>query len=298
MISTELTDWFNARWVGDMGAIDGQDVAFIADLIEQERPRNVVEIGCASGMSSCILASLLSSAGGGTIHSFDLMERYYVNPEKPVGYLLDEAPSHPGVGVTVHRGKTCLDVVDHIDGPIDLCFIDAAHKHPWPLIDTLCILPLMKPGGLIIHHDLQMFRSTHGDNYANGPKMMFVIAPHASRIYPDDANQARGRAMMKSRHGSHNIFALRVPQSHRAYGSQICEGFYLGWDKQSYRLIPLEFADRFAAFLAENYGPYVGQAWNEGMRRYSPPADDPLSSPPPVTAPGLARRIWRKLRAR
>lgn len=294
MISEELIDWFNARWFGDMGAIDGQDVAFIANLIEQNRPRNVAEIGCASGMSSCILASLMSSAGGGTLNSFDLLERYYVNPEKPVGYLLDEAPPHPGVSVTIHPGKTCLDVAEHIDGPIDLCFIDAAHKHPWPLIDTLGVLPLMKPGGIIIHHDLQMFRTTEGNSYANGPKMVLALAPPATRIYADDGSQQRGRALMKSRQISHNIFALRVPDTLRAFAANLCEGFYFGWDKQSYRLVPQEFADRFSVFLGENYKPYVAQAWAEGLRRYT----EPVEAPAPARSTGLTSRMLRMFSGR
>ena len=291
VISTELAEWFNAHWFRDMGAIDGQDVAFIADMIAQNRPRTVVEIGCASGLSTCVLASLMSSAGGGTLHSFDLMERYYVNPEKPVGYLLAEAPPHPGVSVTVNRGKTCLDVADHIDGQIDLCFIDAAHKHPWPLIDTLGVLPLMKSGGLIIHHDLQMFRSGDGFDHANGPKIVLALAPPDSRIYPDDASQARGRALMSSRKISHNIFALRVPETRRAFAAQLCEGFYFGWDQSGYPLVPQEFAARFSTFLGENYGPYVGQAFAEGVRRYSRPVEAPRQA-------SLPRRILRRIKGR
>ena len=294
MISAELADWFNARWNIGMGAIDGQDIAFIDDLIGQDRPRNVVEIGCASGLSTCVLASLISSVGGGTLNSFDLMERFYANPAKQVGYLLDEAPPHDGVNVTVHRGKTCLDVADHVTGPVDLCFIDAAHKHPWPLIDTLAILPMMKPGGLVIHHDLQMFRSGEGYEHANGPKMVFILAPPATRIYPDDAGQAKGRALMNARGISHNIFALRMPETRRAFAAQLCEGFFLGWDKKGHRLVPQDFATRFSDFLAGHYGPYVGQAWAEGLRRYGDQTDGTAA----VHHTSLPRRILRKIRGR
>ncbi|MFN7223281.1 MAG: class I SAM-dependent methyltransferase [Paracoccaceae bacterium] len=297
MISTELTEWFNARWFGDMGAIDGQDVAFIADLIAEAKPRTVVEIGCASGMSSCVLASLMSHNGGGALHSFDLLDHYYVDPTKPVGYMIDEALPHPGVTITVHRGKTCLDVGEHIQEPIDLCFIDAAHKHPWPLIDTLGILPLVKPGGIIIHHDLKMYCSTWGNSYATGPRHVFDQAPVHSRIFPTDDNQALGRSLMKSRSVSHNIFALRVPETGRAYGARLGEGFFLGWDKQEHRLIPLAFASRFQAFIGENYGPWVGQAFAEGMRRYSDPPEAPQAPVAPLK-PGFVRRVLRKINVR
>lgn len=290
-ISKDLVDWFNARWVENMGAIDGQDVAFVAAQIATHQPRTVAEIGCASGLSTSVLAGLMSGQGGGTLDSFDLLDRYYVDHTKRVGYLLDDAPAHPGVTVTVNPGKTCLDVGQHIHTPIDLCFIDAGHKHPWPLIDTLAVLPLMRPGGIIIHHDLQMFRSTRGDRYANGPKMVLDQAPGASRILPDAANQEHGRAVMKSRKTVNNIFALRVPNNHRPYGARLSEGFYLGWDKGAHTLLPPGFSDRFAAFLAAHYGPAVGQAWAEGLRRYAGPQDvtGPANPQPQSLARGLAR---------
>lgn len=295
MISQDLIDWFNARWINNMGAIDGQDIAFIDELIEQARPRTVVEIGCASGMSTCIMASLLSSQGGAEIHSFDLLQNYYVDPSKEVGYLLNEAPPHPGVTVSVNRGKTSLDVGAHVTAPIDLCFIDAAHRHPWPLIDTLAVLPLMRPGGLIIHHDLKMYCATEGENYATGPRIVFDQAPPESRIFPDDANQARGRAIMRSRGISHNIYALRVPETYRAYGARLCEGFYLGWDPQQHRLIPPVFAAQFESFIAQHYAPWVTRAWKEGMRRYAH-LSDPAT--PAVIAPksaSLLKRVARRL---
>lgn len=293
MISADLCEWFNARWDGNMGAIDGQDVAFIAEIIKDISPRTVVEIGCASGMSTCILASLMAEAGGGHLNSFDLLDRYYVNPEKPVGYMVSEAPPHPGVSVKVNTGKTVLDVGQYVSDPIDLCFIDAAHKHPWPMIDTLGILPLMKPGGIIVHHDLQMYRGGNGNAYATGPRHVFDQSPKINVIFPTDDNQAYGRSLMKSRGISHNIFALRVPEGKRAFAARLSEGFYLGWDKQDHRLVPLDFAKKFEDFITQNYGPRVVKAWEEGMSRYSEPDVKVVSKPPT-----LARRVLRKIAGR
>ena len=298
MLTTELLDWFNARWVGNMGAIDGQDVAFIADLIAKEKPKTVVEIGCASGMSTCVLAHLMSQNGPGDVFSFDLLDRYYVDRSKQVGYMVDEAPSHPGVNIAIHRGKTCLDVGAMVDRQIDLCFIDAAHKHPWPLIDTLGILPLMKAGGVIIHHDLQMYRSTNGTAYATGPRMVYDQAPPHSRIDAAKDIQEQGRALLKSRAIDKNIFALRVPETKRAFGARLCEGFYLGWDYQEYRLVPLDFAERFKAHIGTHYGPWVSQAFAEGMRRFSPPDDAILPARTAPKAPGLMERVRHKVLGR
>lgn len=297
MISDDLVAWFNERWFDDMGAIDGKDVAFLSQMIATAKPRVVVEIGCASGMSTCILAALMSEQGGGALHSFDVAQRYYVDTTKPVGYLVAEAPPHLGVEITVHRGKTCIDVGDHVTGQIDLCFIDAAHRHPWPLIDTLGVLPLMKPGGIIVHHDLKMFQSTQIDAYATGPKHVLDQAPPVTRVYPDAEAQAEGGRLMKSRKINQNIFALRVPDNKAAFGAKLADGFYLGWDKQSYRLVPLDFADRFRDFLTKNHTPWVVASFAEGMRRYSPPEPaTPVAAP--LRRPGLGRRLVNRLTGR
>ena len=296
-ISSDVVDWFNARWFGEMGAIDGKDIAFIADLIAQTRPRTLVEIGCASGMSTCILAALMSAQGGGALHSFDLLQQYYVDPSKPVGYLLAEAPPHPGVTVSINTGKTCLDVGTLVTGKIDVAFIDAAHRHPWPLLDTLGVLPFMRPGGIIIHHDLKMYHSTSEDSYATGPKHVLDQAPPATRIFASAALQAEGARLMKSRSVQQNIFALRVPEDWRPFGAKLADGFFLAWEKQAHRLVPLDFAARFQGFLAEHYTPWASDAFAEGMRRYSPP-EEPAPPPPAPPPRGLGRRLLARLAGR
>ena len=270
-ISDALADWFNARWAQNMGAIDGEDLAFIAQQIDTIRPRTVVEIGVASGFSTACIANMLATAADGPVRmdSFDLATRFYVDPSRPVGYLMDEALPHPGVEVAIHTGATCLDVAARVSAPIDLCFIDAAHRHPWPLIDTLGILPLMRPGGIVVHHDLKMYLDPHGTNWANGPKVVLDHVPHDARIYAGPETAAKARARLKCRNVSGNIFAFRVPQDRADLEWSLSQGFYIGWDPQRPILVPNSFADRFGQFLDTQYGEWVARAFAEGRRRYS-----------------------------
>ena len=205
-----LKTWFNARWVPSMGAIDGRDATFLGMLIAADQPRRVVEIGCASGLSTVILSSLLQEQGGGKLDSFDLMDRFYADQQKPVGYLLEESPDHRDVQVEVHPGTLSLDVKDHVEEGIDLCFIDAAHKHPWPLIDTLAVLPLMREGGVIVHHDLQMFKNPQV--CATGPKVLSDQVPGKLAIRPGQLGSEAQTHGLKTRSLRNNIFGLRVPK--------------------------------------------------------------------------------------
>lgn len=156
-----------------------------------------------------------------------------------------------------------------MDGPIDLCFIDAAHRHFWPLTDTLAILPLMRPGGIFVHHDLKKYLDTWATNWANGPKVVLDPVPEALRIYPGPEVEATARGRLKCRTVSRNVFALRVPDDRADLEWSLAQGFYLGWGPLRPILVSKSFADRFAAVLAQYYGAWVGKAFAEGHRRYS-----------------------------
>ena len=291
MLSASVADWFNARWASDMGAVDGADLAFIAALIREERPKTFVEIGCASGLSTSVIAMLLNQIGPAQLHSFDLGQRFYADPSKPVGYLLEEAGDHGQVDVEVHTECTSLDVGTHVQGQIDMCFIDAAHKHPWPLIDTLALLDAMKPGGIMVHHDLQMFR---GDgHFALGPKVLFDQLGETERLRIADVVSSAEIKGLKTRKIADNIFALRVPQDKAAFATRIAEGFFVGWDREVGKRVPEPFAESFSARMRETFGAQVQQAFDIGFDRYNPRATPRVSTPPASLPRRLARRLKR-----
>ena len=250
-----------------MGAIDGHDVGFIAGLMQAHGPKTVVEIGCASGLSTAMMSHLLSQMGSARLHSFDLLDYFYASPDKPLGYLLDEGPDRSGVEVKINPGCTVLDVADRIDGKIDLCFIDASHEHPWPLIDTLAILPLMRPGGIIVHHDLQMYKGE--GNFATGPKILLDQAFPDSLLRHWAVAPVAGQGQLKTRAMNDNIFALKVNKEVKHTGYRLANGFYLGWERNARKGVPDDFADAFCTFLDKTYDPYVRKAFEVGMDRYN-----------------------------
>jgi len=269
--TAEIAEWFNQRWDQHMGAIDGKDISFLTSLLEAERPNVAVEIGCASGLSTSILASFLDQIGNARLVSFDIDDRFYMDRSKEVGYLLQEALPSPSIDISVKPGTTSLDVDAHVEGPIDFCFIDAAHKHPWPLIDTLAVLPLMKPGGVIVHHDLQMFRSQ--GFYATGPKILLDQVPRELAIRHWSVPTIQGFEKLKSRAIDGNIFAIRVPEEYRSLGLKLSQGFYIGWDGDSSKRVPDSFARKFGQMVSQHYDPGVEKAFKIGLGRYNPPAD-------------------------
>lgn len=115
---TEFVEWFNQRWNNRMGAIDGFDVAFIGALLASQKSSTIVEIGCASGLSTAVIASLQEQISPARLTSFDIDDRFYEDRTKPVGYLIEEALPHPSVDVSIQTGKVSLDVGEHVSDPI------------------------------------------------------------------------------------------------------------------------------------------------------------------------------------
>lgn len=265
-LSADLVDWFNARWLPRLGAIDGLDLGFIASLLNETRPQQLLEIGCASGFSTALMAMVMEEIGGCRIDSFDLLDHFYADPARPLGYLINEALPHPSVSVTLHPRRTSFDVAERVSAPIDVCFIDAKHKHPWPVLDTLAVLPHMRAGGVIIHHDLQMFRDAEA--YATGPKILFDQIPPAQRIPSWSRPPLAGADGLLTRKVRHNVFALRVPDQFIDLGNAISDGFCIGWDAMPGQALSGDLARRASRYFETHYPPGVLRSFRVGLNRY------------------------------
>jgi hypothetical protein len=59
--------------------------------------------------------------------------------------------------IRVHAGRES-DFVRELarPGEYGLAFIDADHRHPWPLLDVLRLAPFVQSGGWIVLHDIQL----------------------------------------------------------------------------------------------------------------------------------------------
>ena len=284
--------FLRAHWAPGLGMVDGADALFLAQALRGvAAPARVVEIGCASGLSTGLLALLLDGrapddSGPGGIDSFDLADHFYAAPERPLGYLLDSLEPPPRTAIRLHPGTTALDAAETLPAAqADLALIDANHRHPWPLIDTLCVLPLMRPGRLIVHHDLKMYRSATNPA-AIGPKVLFDQVPPRQRVTARQVGTGRSASLPGRRMGG-NIFAIRSQGEAGALAAALAQGFYLPWTVRP----PLEgaFAARLAAFLESRYPPEVARAFAAGRARYATAGRD---APPP----SRPRRAMRRLR--
>lgn len=142
------------------GGISYDDAIFLFDHARQGDESTVVEIGSGTGISAAVLAHALHERGGDwRLLSYDILEVYpNVDPPRPIGAALYEMAA-PEIAERVEFRNPCIamDLRDrHDEDEIGLLFIDANHAHPWPALDLLATLPLLKRGASVFLHDVNL----------------------------------------------------------------------------------------------------------------------------------------------
>jgi predicted O-methyltransferase YrrM len=112
----------------------------------------IAEIGSYLGASACFLAS-----GGwnriSKLYCIDTWENDAMSegPKKTFDAFLQNTSVFKNI-IAPLKGKS-MDVVELVDGPVDLLFIDGDHSYEAVTADLKTYLPKVKGGGLLILHD-------------------------------------------------------------------------------------------------------------------------------------------------
>ena len=148
-----------------VGTISRCDARFLFDRVVRAGATEVVEIGSASGVSTAILCEALAAShhagrigGDYRVAAYDLNERFYADQGRATGEAIDDMLS-PELRrhVEFRIPATAIDVRDHYaTDSLAFAFIDASHKHPWPALDLLAILPSVRPGAEVAMHDINL----------------------------------------------------------------------------------------------------------------------------------------------
>ena len=158
------------------------ELDYIQRLIRKHRPKRVIEIGTASGLTTGFIARFLEENGGESVTSIDLRKTFFAERTKPIGYLAGQIYTGSDIAIALLAQKSTLDLADLADlhGPWDMAFIDANHQHPWPTLDTLAVAPFLSGARIVIHHDLQLYRR-HRQFRGVGPRVLFNEMPESHR---------------------------------------------------------------------------------------------------------------------
>jgi hypothetical protein len=202
------------EWV--TGSLSRSDTRFLFDTTLKADASLAVEIGTASGYSTSVLCHALNFASqAGTIDSdfhvvsYDVSLSFYADRNKRVGDATREQLSPELLKHVTFRHPAFASNLKHHHGNDDLgfLFIDANHKHPWPTLDLLATLALLKPGAVVVLHDINLpIKNSRFQEW--GAKYLFdgldlekgvsndVEIPNMGRLkIPEDKEQLRGQLL-------------------------------------------------------------------------------------------------------
>ena len=140
-------------------------IILIAALVSILAPRRVIEIGTLTGFSTAIIAAAIYRQHGNfsdiNVETIDSDTHCSIDQTRPIGFEIPGLIPNLVQTIRVHTGRES-DVVHEIAArdEFGLAFIDADHRHPWPLLDVLRLAPYLQPRGWIVLHDIQL--GSHG----------------------------------------------------------------------------------------------------------------------------------------
>lgn len=166
------------KWV--RGHISAGDAEALRQLVHDLQPERVLEIGVAAGVSSAVLLTALDAlpdAKRRLLYSVDAHHACYFDPSYPTGAVVADLYSEPRSAWVLHTPTDARGIGRELQaGSIDLIFIDADHRHPWPLLDVLHLAPLARPQAWVALHDIALARIMPGCQ-EHGAEWLFTAWP-------------------------------------------------------------------------------------------------------------------------
>lgn len=239
-------------WRPGWGSVTADEMLYFQDLIRQHRPESFIEIGTASGLSGGLIARLLDEHGGRRFVTIDHDNTFFGDTTKENGFQLPLI--YPGGRVEVVRlpFTTAPDIPGRGE-KFDMAFVDANHQHPWPLMDTLCLYPVMTGPKIVLEHDLDLYRKQRDKILGIGPKYLYDQFPHTHR----DRSTAN--------HG--NLFSLSLDLPISQIEQLAKDAFALPWSL--YSPISPQRLEKFRAILREYYDPSLLDSFDECTEKFN-----------------------------
>jgi hypothetical protein len=170
------------------GHITASDAAFLATLVTELAPSEMVEVGVASGCSSAVLLQALAGVQRTTepalpwLFSFDIATHCYFDPSRLVGAAVDDMAPDLRSHWRLFAGDALAAREMLRQRELPLGFIDADHRHPWPTLDFLAILPTLRAGAWVALHDIRLPELGSGPMFDNhGAQYLFEAWPWTKR---------------------------------------------------------------------------------------------------------------------
>lgn len=165
------------------GGISAHDYFFLTALVSILAPRRAIEIGTLTGFSAAIIAAAIhrqhGNSGEISVETIDACTQCIIDETRTVGFEIPALIPDLAATVRVHTGREsdfARELAAHDE--LGLAFIDADHRHPWPLLDVLQLAPYIQSGGWIVLHDIQL--GTHGQKLRDAGQPLGSETPYGA----------------------------------------------------------------------------------------------------------------------
>lgn len=162
-----------------VGGITNEESYFLYNIIKTFNPKTVCELGVASGWSTSVILWAINELITENPESdyqysgIDIDTHCYFDRSLEVGFLVPELIEDSSYVGTINRGKDLTHFGDEFnEGEIDLIFIDANHKHPYPAVDLLAAIPFIKDNSVVVLHDTNL-PLVNADFPSHGAKYLY-----------------------------------------------------------------------------------------------------------------------------
>ncbi len=139
-----------------------EESAFLSGLINEYKPKTVVEVGVAGGGTSAIILQCLeNNRKKYDFYAVDISERLYKDNTKKTGYLGEEASKILELKygtISIMLGKPLVYFLSEIVkmGKIDFVLLDTMHMIPGEILDFLLVFPFLSDGAIVCLHDISL----------------------------------------------------------------------------------------------------------------------------------------------
>lgn len=213
--------------------------AFLTALLEQEKPKNVLELGVFAGGTTCLIMEVLSKVSPNAhLTSVDLYDNWFDDPSKKTGFLC-KSSSAP-ISWELITGKYLPELASEFT-PFDFVILDTVHFVPGELLDILVILKMVQDKAIVVLHDINLFATGFAwQQNAFATKLVYdaVVGEKINVLIPNSLEPA-------------NIGAFIVTEDTLKYIINLFLLFSFRWEY----IISKEEFNIYHKFYELNYGP-------------------------------------------
>lgn len=206
--------------------------SFLCGLIKKYKPQKIVEVGVSAGGTTAIILKCLDVLSiDATFYSIDISKEYYLDTDKPTGYLANEMKNNLNHNIR-HEfmlGRSLPDELPNIGEGIDLLILDTMHVLPGELLDFIIALPYLKKEGIVVLHDVclhQLYSFENKNPYAHATRVL-LDSVVGKKFYGEEYlySDPMGQICSMS-----NIAAFSINDDTKEYIENIFSALLLSWE--------------------------------------------------------------------